>query len=82
MGIFTHETRGPKQSGKMHAKSPGDILFKVLVMILRPAKCGLTFQERSIPALQWTLWRCEQTLETELQSLAHIHPSHLKEKCK
>lgn len=44
--------------------------------------CQLTFPEQSIPALQWILWRREQTLETELQSLAHIHPSHLGEEYK
>lgn len=50
--------------------------------MLSIAKSVLTFPERSIPALQWILWQHEQPLETELQSLAHIHPSHLKEKCK
>lgn len=42
----------------------------------------LTFPERNTPALRWILWRHEQPLETELQSLARIHPSHLEEECK
>lgn len=50
--------------------------------MLSLTKSGLTFPEQSTPALQWILWQHEQPLETELQSLARIHPSHLKEKCK
>lgn len=54
----------------------------MLFSMLSLTEAGLTFPERSIPALQWILWQHEQRLETELQSLAHIHPSHLTKKCK
>lgn len=80
-------TRGLQQSGETHEKKyPSALLVKfffyVPVSMLSLTKSGLTFPEQSIPTLRWILWQREQPLETELQSLARIHPSHLKEKCK
>lgn len=87
MCSLARNTRGLQQSGETHEKKyPSALLviffFYVPVSMLSLTKSGLTFPEQSIPTLRWILWQREQPLETELQSLARIHPSHLKEKCK
>ena len=43
-------------------------------------KSQLTFPARNTPASQWIPWPRGPALETALLSLAHIRPSHLKEK--